>query len=120
EPGTSSRGRGADPPVPAGEAPRGSGFPSRSTCAPGPRVGTAGITRTPDHTKEMQVSDQPQAALERSALEAKDRGELMTIATAMGGKPGSRAKKADIIDLIFELAGVTPADAEPEAPAETE
>ena len=43
----------------------------------------------------MQVSDQPQAALERSALEAKDRGELMTIATAMGGKPGSRAKKAD-------------------------
>ena len=55
------------------------------------------------------MSDQPQA-LERSALERKDRNELMTIATAMGGKPGSRAKKADIIDMIFELAGITPAD----------
>jgi transcription termination factor Rho len=44
--------------------------------------------------------------MERSALERKDRGELITIATAMGGKPGSRAKKADIVDLILELAGV--------------
>ena len=55
------------------------------------------------------MSDQTQA-LERSALESKDRSELMTIATAMGGKPGSRTKKADIIDMIFELAGVSPAD----------
>jgi transcription termination factor Rho len=46
--------------------------------------------------------------LERSALERKDRDELHTIAVALGGKPGSRAKKADIVDLILELAGVTP------------
>jgi transcription termination factor Rho len=46
--------------------------------------------------------------LERSALEAKDRDELATIATAMGGKPGSRARKGDIIDQILDLAGVTP------------
>jgi len=45
--------------------------------------------------------------LERSALERKDRDELHTIATALGGKPGSRAKKADMVDLILELAGVT-------------
>ncbi len=45
--------------------------------------------------------------LERSALERKDRDELHTIATALGGKPASRAKKADIVDLILELAGVT-------------
>ena len=45
--------------------------------------------------------------LERSALERKDRDELMTIATALGGKPGSRAKKADIIDLVLQLTGVT-------------
>ncbi|MCU0267388.1 MAG: transcription termination factor Rho [Acidimicrobiales bacterium] len=51
-------------------------------------------------------------ALERSALEGKDREELHTIAVAMGGKPGSRAKKADIVDLILELAGVTPAAAD--------
>ena len=50
--------------------------------------------------------------LERSALESKDREELLTIATALGGKPGSRAKKADIIDLILELTGVTSARAE--------
>src|SRR3954469_21662861 len=46
--------------------------------------------------------------LERSALERKDRDELHTIATALGGKPGSRAKKADMVDLILQLAGVTP------------
>ena len=45
--------------------------------------------------------------LERSALEAKDRDELATIAIAMGGKPASRARKGDIIDQILELAGVT-------------
>jgi transcription termination factor Rho len=48
--------------------------------------------------------------LERSALERKDRDELHTIAVALGGKPGSRAKKADIVDLILELAGVTAAN----------
>ncbi|MCX7620444.1 MAG: transcription termination factor Rho [Acidimicrobiales bacterium] len=45
--------------------------------------------------------------LERAALERKDRDELHTIAVAMGGKPGSRARKAEIVDLILELAGVT-------------
>ncbi len=44
--------------------------------------------------------------LERSALERKDRDELHTIAVALGGKPTSRARKADIVDLILELAGV--------------
>ena len=50
--------------------------------------------------------------LERSALERKDRDELHTIAVALGGKPASRAKKADIVDLILELAGVTAASAQ--------
>ena len=45
--------------------------------------------------------------LERSALEAKDRDELVAIATALGGKPASRAKKADIVSLILDLTGVT-------------
>ncbi len=48
-------------------------------------------------------------ALEQSALERKDREELLTIAQALGGKPASRAKKADIIGLILDLTGV-PAD----------
>jgi transcription termination factor Rho len=52
----------------------------------------------------MSVESQ---TLERSALERKDRDELHTIAVALGGKPGSRARKADIVDLILELAGVT-------------
>ena len=63
------------------------------------------------------MSDQTQA-LERSALESKDRSELMTIATAMGGKPGSRTKKADLVDMIFELAGITPADESADAATE--
>ncbi|MCB1004864.1 MAG: hypothetical protein KDB35_11840, partial [Acidimicrobiales bacterium] len=45
--------------------------------------------------------------LERTALERKDRDELATIAEAMGSKPGSRARKGEIVDLILELAGVT-------------
>ncbi|QGG96985.1 transcription termination factor Rho [Actinomarinicola tropica] len=46
----------------------------------------------------------------------------MTIAQAMGGKPGSRTKKADIIDMIFELAGISPAEeaAATESPSESE
>ena len=55
------------------------------------------------------------AELERSALEAKDRDELVTIATALGGKPPSRARKADIVDLILELTGVTAAGDEASA-----
>ena len=49
---------------------------------------------------------------QRATLEAKDRDELMTIASTLGGKPGSRAKKADVIDMILGLI----ADSEPAAP----
>ena len=72
-------------------------------------------------------------ALERSALERKDRDELLTVAKALGGKPPARAKKADIVDLILQLTGVegepasaatavtaaTAATSAPEAPART-
>jgi transcription termination factor Rho len=44
--------------------------------------------------------------LERSALERKDREELTTIAQALGAKPPSRARKAEIVQLILELTGV--------------
>ena len=44
---------------------------------------------------------------ERAALENKDRDELVTIASALGGKPGARAKKGDIIDMILDLTGAT-------------
>ena len=47
-------------------------------------------------------------SIDLDGLERKDRAELATIAQALGGKPGSRAKKADIITMILELAGVTP------------
>ena len=41
--------------------------------------------------------------LERGTLESKDRDELTTIANALGGKPGSRARKAEIVDMILDL-----------------
>ncbi len=53
----------------------------------------------------MSVESQ---SLERSKLEQKDRTELAAIVEAMGGKATSRAKKADLVDLILDLAGVTP------------
>ena len=55
-------------------------------------------------------------ALERSALERKDRDELLTIAKALGGKPAARAKKADIVDLVLQLTGVEGDDASAAAP----
>ena len=42
--------------------------------------------------------------LRRSTLERKDRDELVTIATALGTKPPSRARKAEIVDLIITTA----------------
>jgi transcription termination factor Rho len=48
--------------------------------------------------------------LERSALERKDREELTTIAQALGVKPPSRARKAEIVQLILELTGVAGAE----------
>src|SRR4051812_9239269 len=44
-------------------------------------------------------------ALSRSKLEQKDRGELAAIVEAMGGKATSRSKKADLVDLVLQLAG---------------
>ncbi|MGQ0617339.1 MAG: transcription termination factor Rho [Acidimicrobiia bacterium] len=44
-------------------------------------------------------------ALSRSKLEQKDRSELAAIVEAMGGKATSRAKKADLVDLVLRLAG---------------
>ncbi len=48
-------------------------------------------------------------ALERSVLERKERDELHTIAEALGVKPGTRTKKADLIQTILVAAGVEPA-----------
>jgi transcription termination factor Rho len=44
--------------------------------------------------------------LERSVLERKERDELQTIARAMGAEPGSRARKADLVDIILSKAGI--------------
>jgi transcription termination factor Rho len=41
-------------------------------------------------------------ALEQSALESKDREQLIAIAAALGVKSASRAKKAELIDMILE------------------
>jgi transcription termination factor Rho len=49
--------------------------------------------------------------LERSVLERKEREELLTIARAMGASPPSRARKADLVDLILTSAGIGPAPA---------
>jgi transcription termination factor Rho len=59
------------------------------------------------------------SGFERALLEGKERNELSQIAESLGKKPPARAKKSAIIDLIFELAGVTDENAtatpEPEA-----
>ncbi|MBI2709346.1 MAG: transcription termination factor Rho [Actinobacteria bacterium] len=46
------------------------------------------------------------SGLHRSMLERKERDELSQIAEQLGKKPPSRARKAEIVDLILQLAGV--------------
>jgi transcription termination factor Rho len=58
-------------------------------------------------------------ALERDTLERKDRDELQKIVGALGGRATTRTRKADLIDQILELTGVTPAGGSDEQP-ETE
>jgi len=53
--------------------------------------------------------------LRRSTLERKDRDELVTIATALGAKPPSKARKAEIVDLIIKTATTDVADASEDA-----
>src|SRR5579871_847546 len=57
-----------------------------------------------DQPSEVQMSGEQQ--LERSVLEGKERDELHAIAEALGTKPGSRTKKADLIDSILKATGV--------------
>ncbi len=55
--------------------------------------------------------------LSRSKLQRKDRAQLQIIARAMGGRPDAKARKADIVDIILELAGIG-ADGEGRAAAD--
>ncbi|MBW3644813.1 MAG: Rho termination factor N-terminal domain-containing protein, partial [Actinobacteria bacterium] len=50
-----------------------------------------------------------ESVLERSVLERKERDELQTIARAMGIEPASRARKAELVDMILSTAGIGPA-----------
>ena len=54
----------------------------------------------------------------RSALERKDRDELQTIATALGVKTPSRARKAEIVDLILTTTTTGATEGDSDAPPE--
>ena len=59
------------------------------------------------------------AEMRRSTLQRKDREELTEIASTLGKKPPTRARKGEIIDLILDL--VSGGDTDPlEVPAATE
>ncbi len=63
------------------------------------------------------------AEMRRSTLQRKDRDELTQIASTLGKKPSSRARKGEIIDLILDLAAGgdgSSVAATPEAPASTD
>ncbi len=48
-----------------------------------------------------------QGIVGRADLQKKDKSELQAIVNALGGKVTSRAKKADLVDQILEISGVT-------------
>lgn len=54
--------------------------------------------------EECVVSDN--LSVERVELQKKDKSELQTIVAALGGKPPSRATKADLVNAVLELSGV--------------
>ncbi|MDE0700835.1 MAG: transcription termination factor Rho [Acidimicrobiaceae bacterium] len=57
------------------------------------------------------------AEMRRSTLQRKDREELTEIASTLGKKPPTRARKGEIIDLILELVSGT--DTNPAEPSAT-
>lgn len=57
-------------------------------------------------------------SIDRRGLERKDRSELATIVQTLGGKPGSRARKAELVDMILQLAGVADTEGAPGDAAE--
>ena len=52
--------------------------------------------------------------VERVDLQKKDKSELQTIVVALGGKPASRATKADLIESVLELSGAVVGDDAPD------
>ncbi len=59
-------------------------------------------------------------ALEQSALEGKDKDQLLQIAKALGVKGISKLKKADLVGAIIDATGgAVAADSEPSPPAST-
>ncbi len=62
------------------------------------------------------MSIEPEA-LDRSVLESKGRDELQAIAAAIGAKPGSRARKAQIVDSILAAAGIESTGSDASSPA---
>ena len=56
-------------------------------------------------------------ALEKSALESKDKDQLMAIADALGVKAPARASKAVLVEKILEKTGVGAAPAPAKAKA---
>ncbi|MCB1255994.1 MAG: transcription termination factor Rho [Microthrixaceae bacterium] len=54
----------------------------------------------------MRTSEVSADSIDRRGLERKDRNELATIVQTLGGKPNSRARKAELIETILQLAGV--------------
>ncbi|MEN9648605.1 MAG: transcription termination factor Rho, partial [Actinomycetota bacterium] len=61
----------------------------------------------------LKVGIVANGALEQSALEAKDRDQLLAIAKALGVKSAGRAKKEEIIEMILEQTAPAPAAAAP-------
>src|SRR5258708_8966882 len=77
---------------------------------PDPRRWPSSGGGTPPHTAKLFTKRGTKmsveaTALSRSKLEQKDRAELATIVEAMGGKAGSRAKKADLVEQALQLPG---------------
>ena len=54
-------------------------------------------------------------ALEKSALESKDKDQLMAIAAALGVKTSGRASKTTLVEKILEKTGVPEATAKPKS-----
>ncbi len=61
---------------------------------------------------------QVQSVAERVELDKKDKAELQAIVEALGGRATSRTKKAEMIDMILELSGVTSTGADAQTPTE--
>ena len=83
-------------------------------------AGPAAVELSDQQVLDVVIREAKKRREAEEAFVAAGRDELQKIVGALGGKATSRTRKADLIDQILELTGVSPAAEDQEQPSTDE